>query len=121
MRQIYILSLVILLTGCDIQTKFDSEKWKEYQDLEVYPNREAMLRDIIENKRFIGQDYQIVIDSLGQPENYTDINKNELWYPVIIDYGMDIDPVYIKHLTLTMDSDSIVTKVEIREWKQGEN
>ena len=99
---------------------FDSKKWKAYKDLEVYPHRELMLRDIIDNKRLIGLRYQPVIDSLGQPENYTDKKENELWYPVTVDYGTDIDPVYLKHLMLTMNNDSTVGKVEIREWRAGD-
>ena len=77
-----------------------------------------MLQDIVENKRLIGLKYQTVIDSLGQPENYVDKKEKELWYPVTVDYGTDIDPVYTKHLTLTMNNDSTVEMVEIREWKK---
>ena len=77
-----------------------------------------MLRDIVENERLIGLKYQSIIDSLGQHENWIEKNENELWYPVTVDYGTDIDPVYTKHLTLTMDNDSTVVKVEIKEWKK---
>lgn len=118
MRLAYIPIILIILTSCETQIKFDSSKWKEYRDLEVYPYRESMLRDIIDNKRLTGQKYQSVIDSLGQPANYADKKENELWYPVIVDYGTDIDPVYTKHLTVTMSNDSTVEKVEIREWRQ---
>lgn len=94
--------------------------WKEYRDLDAYPYRELMLRDILDNKKFLGQKYQTVIDSLGQPENWTSKKENELWYSVAIDYGSDIDPVYTKHLTLTMDIDSTIEKVAIREWRKGD-
>ncbi len=120
MRLICILTFLIILTSCEKQITFDSKKWKVYKDLEVYPHRELMLRDIIDNKRLIGLSYQSVIDSLGQPENYTDKKENQLWYPVIVDYGSDIDPVYLKRLMLTMNNDSTVEKVEIIEWKTGD-
>lgn len=106
------------MTGCENQLKFDSRKWKEYRDIESYPNRQLMLRDIVENKRFIGLSYKSIIDSLGQPENYVDNETNELWYLVTTDYGTDIDPVYTKHLVLTIDNDSTVTTVNIKEWNK---
>jgi KaiC/GvpD/RAD55 family RecA-like ATPase len=110
------LTILALLTSCDKQLDFDSTKWKEHGDLDQYPFRESMLRDVLENKKFIGQKYKLVCDSLGQPELWTDKRENELWYSVTVDYGSDIDPVYTKHLVLTMDIDSTITNAEIREW-----
>lgn len=104
--------------SCESQLTFDSKKWKAYRDLDQYPFRELMLRDIVENKRLIGLRYQSVVDSLGRPENCTDKKGEELWYPVTVDYGSDIDPVYTKHLTLTLNTDSTVESVEIREWRK---
>jgi hypothetical protein len=118
MRLIFILTLLTTLTSCENQLKFDSGKWKEYKDLDSYPYRELMLRDIVDNKRLIGLSYQSIIDSLGQPENYVDKRVNELWYSVTTDYGTDIDPVYTKHLVLTIDNDSTIRTVDIKEWKK---
>jgi hypothetical protein len=117
MRLIYILILLTIFTSCKNEIKFDSKKWKTYADLDQYPYRESMLGDIVDNDRLMGLKYQTVIDSLGQPENYWDKKENELWYSVTVDYGTDIDPVYTKHLTVTIGSDSTVEKVEIKEWK----
>ncbi len=118
MRLICILTILTILTSCENQLKFDSKKWNEYQDLEVYPYRELMLRDIVDNKRLLGLKYQSIIDSLGLPEKYIDKAENELWYLVTVNYGTDIDPVYTKHLTLTVNGDSIVDKVEVKEWRK---
>ncbi len=85
--------------------------------MDYYLYRDLMLRDIVDNKRFIGQKFKIVTDSLGQPENYTDKKENELWYLVTTEYG-GIDPVYTKHLVLTLDKDSTVDKLDIVEWKK---
>lgn len=106
------------LTSCETQLAFDGKKWKQYRDLDQHPFRESMLQDLVDNKRLIGLKYQTVIDSLGQPENIVDKKVNELWYQVTVDYGTDIDPVYTKHLTLTINNDSTVEMVEIREWKK---
>ena len=56
--------------SCENQLKFDSKKWMEYQDLDTYPYRDLMLRDIIDNNRLVGQKYQTIIESLGQPEEW---------------------------------------------------
>jgi hypothetical protein len=118
MRLLLILTFLTILTSCENQLKFDSGKWKEYEDLNSYPYRQLMLRDIVENNRLIGLSYQSIIDSLGQPQNYSDKKLNELWYMVTTKYGTDIDPVYAKYLVLTIDNDSTVTKVDINEWKK---
>lgn len=118
MRLIFILTLLTILTSCENQLKFDSGKWKEHKDLDSYPYRELMLRDIVENKRLIGLNFKSIIDSLGQPESYVDKGVNELWYSVTTDYGTDIDPVYTKHLVLTIDNDSTIATVDIKEWKK---
>lgn len=112
-------TLAFLLTSCQSDLKFEGRKWKEERDLEFYPFREQMLNDIIQNKRFVGLSYRTAFDSLGQPENYNMKKDNELWYSVTTEYGT-IDPVYTKHLVLTLDKDSTIKKIEVREWKRFE-
>lgn len=118
MKSIYICILLTILTSCKNELAFDSEKWNEQTDVGIYPNRELMLRDIIENKKLIGFTYKAIFDSLGQPENYSNRRMNEIWYSVTVNYGIDIDPVYSKDLLLTFGKDSTVYKVEIREWRK---
>ena len=112
-----LLTLTSILIGCQSEIKFESKKWKEGGDLDFYPYRQSMLKDIVENKRFVGLSYATVLDSLGQPENYDMKKENELWYSVTVEYG-GIDPVYTNHLILTLGNDSTIEKVEAREWKK---
>jgi len=74
-----------------------------------------MLEDIIHNKKFIGLNYRQLIDSLGEPNG---IEDSLIYYDIVTDYGMDIDPVYSKDLVLTFDGDSVIRAMEIREWKK---
>ncbi len=113
-RTIFILVL-ILGTSCDNQTTFDSEKWKIEEDLRTYPFREKMVDDIIQNKKFIGLNFSQILDSLGQP---TLLENMQIFYLVKTDYGTDIDPVYSRDLVLTINKDSVVTGVSIKEWKK---
>lgn len=115
-----IIGFIMILSSCGNHARFDSALWKQYSDLDAYPDRESMLKDLVENRELIGLSFDTVIDSLGQPEKYASSGKNELWYPVTIDYGSDIDPVYTKHLVLTVTNDSLVHAVDIREWRRGD-
>ena len=108
-----IVTILLLTTSC--QQKFNSEKWKIEEDLRTYPFREAMLADIVENKKFIGLPFAQIVDSLGQP---TSAENGQLFYIIKEDYGFDIDPVYTKDLVLTIDKDSLVTDVRIKEWRK---
>lgn len=122
MRFIRPFALLVILTACSAgQMPFDSEKWQEEADVKLYPYRERMLEDIINNKRLAGLSRQDITALLGEPENYSDTNENELWYVVDLEYGMDIDPIHIKHLVLTLDADSIVQKVEVRVYSGYES
>ena len=104
---------LILTTSC--QERFDSEKWKIEGDLKSYPFREAMLDDIIKNKKFIGLNSIQIRESLGQPNR---IEDGYIFYSITTDYGSDIDPVDTKDLILTVDKDSIIVNVRVIEWRK---
>lgn len=106
---------MILWTSCGNQTTFDSKKWKIEEDLRTFPFRETMVDDIIINKKFVGLSFKQILDSLGQPNQ---INEGQIFYSVKVDYGSDIDPIYTKDLVLTVDKDSLVTEVQIKEWRK---
>ena len=74
-----------------------------------------MVDDIIQNKKFIGLNFSQILDSLGQP---TLLENMQIFYLVKTDYGTDIDPVYSRDLVLTINKDSVVTGVSIKEWKK---
>lgn len=115
MRSIFILTLLTILVSCETQIKFDSRKWKELQDFDNYPYRELMLHDMVDNRKFIGFSFDQIIDSLGQP---TALENAQLFYSIKAEYGSDIDPVYAKDLVLTIDQDSIVTHINVKEWRK---
>jgi hypothetical protein len=118
MKSIYFLGVMLALASCESNLDFDSDKWKVETGLETYPYRERMLHDIVDNKRLGRLRYKSIIDSLGRPENY-EIKNNELWYLVKIKYGT-LDPVYTKHLVLTLNADSTIKSAEVREWRKWE-
>lgn len=113
--RIFLTIGVMLILTASCQHKFNSEKWKTKEDLQTFPYREAMLSDIIENNKFIGLPFRQVLDSLGKPSG---VENKQLYYSIKTDYGRDVDPIYSKKLVLTIDKDSVVTEIEIKEWKK---
>lgn len=105
----------MLLSVCTPQKTFNITEWQAKGDLETYPNRKAMLNDLITHYQLKGLSYKQLIDLIGKPEDYADSKPNTLYYLIVIDYGRDIDPVYIKHLVITLGADSIVTGFKIEE------
>jgi hypothetical protein len=46
-----ILTICILVTGCKNEIPFDKTGWAVQGDLEMYPNRDRMLNDLIKNQK----------------------------------------------------------------------
>lgn len=107
----------VLVCACNCDRKFDKRFWQQKGDLDIYPKREKMLNDLVNNHQLKGLTYKQVIDLLGKPERYSDEEPNTATYNIVTDYGLDIDPVYLKHLEVKFSSDSFVTDVNIREIK----
>lgn len=76
-----------------------------------------MLNDLINSHQLKGLPYKQLIDLLVEPERYSDEEQNAATYNLAIDYGRDIDPIYIKYFEVKFSSDNIVTDMNIREVK----
>jgi len=114
-----IVTLVILLIGfsCTRNIKFDKTKWQVFIDGQ-YPNRRAMLKDLTTNYKLKGLSYNQLIDLIGEPVKYMNEDSNKIFYPVLEDYGSDIDPVHTIDLTIKLGADSTVSDYNIEEWKR---
>jgi len=104
-----------LLTACyqykrPESVKFDKHEWSIGGDGIVYPNRDKMLDDLLQNHNLKGLTYKQLIDTLGQPPDYDNI------YEIVVYYKNDIDPRHVKVLEFTFDKDSIVAN-----WKLIKN
>lgn len=109
--------LMLPFSYCTQNKKFDKTGWQEKGDLYIYPNRNAMLQDLTANHQLKGLSYKQLIDLLGEPEAYTGTKPYTVYYNVVTDYGADIDPVYVKHLILSLSTDSTVLDFKIEEIK----
>ncbi len=108
--------LTFLLSSCTNEIKFDKTKWDKQPDLGFTPPyRNKMLPDLTKNYKLVGLKYSQLIEILGKP-NFVD--KNSLGYAIIIDYGHDIDPIYTKNLYFTISKDSLITSLQVEEWKK---
>jgi hypothetical protein len=113
-----LLFIIVLFASCyNIQQeKFDKVAWSESEDPAFPPShRKNMIKDITSNYKLIGIKYNDLVRLLGVP-NFR--NSGIIGYDVDIDYGSDIDPVYIKNLLFTFSKDSVITSFKIHEWKK---
>ena len=117
MKFTIITIFALLVVACNQTQKFDKSAWREKGDLNIYPNRDKMSKDLMNHHQLKGLTYKQIIDLLGEPEKYSDEEPNTATYNIVTDYGKDIDPVYIKNLEVKFSTDSIATDVNIKEIK----
>lgn len=111
--------LCVILPACrphPFKTKFNKAKWNEKNDWE-YPNRAAVLDDLLKYHQIKGLTYKQQTIQIGEPMRNDD-DLTHPYYDIIVDFGSDIDPVYTKVLSITLNKDSVVTGYEVKEWRQ---
>lgn len=118
MKFIIIALLFFSIASCNSNKKFDKVKWQEQGDLKIYTYRKSMLKDLTKNYKLTGLSYRQLINLIGEPEKYSDKEKDMVYYEIETDYGNDIDPVYTKTLQLKLTKDSTVESFIIKEWKK---
>lgn len=119
-----LLVLSICLTGCDRAVPFEKSGWQKKFDGD-YPNRDAMVQDLLDNHTtLVGLTTRSMTDLLGEEDRVDLVGKPKaegrkyMTYQVLEEFGWNIDPVHTKYLVLEYNEDSIVTKVDLLEWKQ---
>ncbi|MBZ5857754.1 hypothetical protein [Flavihumibacter profundi] len=111
------LFFISFSVACQSIQEFDKAKWNEVGDLMTFPNRNSMLSDLTDNYNLKTMSYSQVIRLLGQPQ-YVQENGSVIQYDIDKKYGTDIDPVYIKTMTVSFNTNLTVQKVEIKEWRK---
>ncbi len=101
--------IALFFAACSGHKKFDRENW-DYGDGLEFPNRDAMLDDLLKSYKLKGLKYQEVIHLLHRPQQSS---ATEMVY--------DIDEIskkgkttYVKKLILSL-KDSVVTDVKVYE------
>ena len=106
-KYIFLILVVTIFSNCKYykkqdDIKFNKNGWNFYGDGIVYPNRDIMLNDLLKNHKLKGLSYKQLIEKLGKSPDY------DLIYEIVVFYGYDIDPEYVKILEFKLDKDSIV-------------
>jgi hypothetical protein len=102
-----------IIAGCSNEMAFDREKWLVVDDL-MYPYRERMVADLLKRYPLKGLTYSQVVDLLGKPEGGEPLYP---FYTIRVEYGTNIDPVYVKNLELSLDASAKVVECGVREYK----
>lgn len=113
---IYSVTLTILiilffsLRGKISGEKFNSEKWKnaDFKLEENWSIRWDMMNSLRNENELIGKTYDEIIRILGKPDDET---ENELYYNL----GYTGNGINTGNLTIEIDEERIVTKIEVRE------
>lgn len=100
----------------NIESKFDTQKWKEKDKMGYNNHRNEMLQDLVRNYSLTGKHYNDIVSLLGNTKIYMHKGKLMATYNVFTDFGTDIDPVYTKSMYFYFNNDSIVTSYEVYEW-----
>lgn len=108
-----LLLLVVMFVSCYNQIEFKKVGWMEKDDLNNYPKREKMLENLMENHNLHRLPYIQVVDLLGEPENYSDIEAGVIYYNIRTEYS-GIDPVNVKELKIWLDENKKVKRYIIR-------
>ena len=113
-----LLFICVLLFGCESDVKFDNTKWLQTNDLQQYPYRSSMLKDLTSNYKLKGLSYSQLIELIGELQKNLVTDSMQIYYPILTDYGSDIDPVHTISLEIVLNKDSIVNDYKIEEWKK---
>lgn len=114
MKRFGFLALIVLLASCG--QRFDKNGWNIHGDMGTWPNRNEMLNDLLKNHQLKGLTYHQLVETVGKPE--IDINDPyKAYYDVDIKFAGGTSPVYNKYLIMRMSKDSVITSVEVKEWK----
>jgi hypothetical protein len=112
-RLLWLFLSLILLTFFGCKQKFSKVGWNDGDGV-FYANRDAMLDDLLETHPLKGLTYHQLVNLLGEPMKNDSL---KVFYEIKVKYDV-IDPVYSKDLICSLNKDSIITKVEIKEWKK---
>jgi hypothetical protein len=113
------LNLLMFLSSCEQERKFDKKTWCSYSDLDLHEERNKMIDDLLENYDLKGMTTKDVQEFFGYIENIDTLNKPfNIQYNVFTDYGWDIDPVHTKTLMIYLNDDFKVKSVKLSEWKR---
>ena len=112
----YSIVIVLFLNACKDEMKFNKSDWNTSNDI-VFPPpcRERMLKDLTSNYQLTGLKCAKLLELLGKPNG---ADSCSLFYDIEIDYGHDIDPVYVKSLNFKFSKDSVISSYSIEEYKK---
>ena len=82
MKVFIIFIATIFFASCNTNQKFDKSKWQEQGDLRIYTHRKSMLNDLTKNYTLTGLSYRLLINLIGEPENYNDKEKDIVYYEI---------------------------------------
>ena len=112
-RFIIVFALIsALLFGCASKLKFDRDGWNDGDGI-IFPNRYAMVDDLLATHKFVGQKFNNVVGLLHWPDRFS---RDSLTFHYEIQRKMSgVDTMFTQNLVFTQRKDSVITSVKITE------
>lgn len=109
---------ILFFSSCSFnQEKYNKQKWNLKDDVGYYSYRDPMLKDLLKNHKIKGLNITELETLFGKIE-IDSLNKKEILFNIVVDFGWDIDPVYTKDLIIILDKNSIAKDYKIIEWNK---
>ncbi|CAM3153324.1 hypothetical protein PASE110613_17875 [Paenibacillus sediminis] len=87
---------------------FEHEKWIDAEEHASWKMRKAMAQDLINRQILDNKNRNQIVDLLGEPEVFSDVPENEMYYTIEEDYGHDIDPIKLEYLVVKLQTNEKV-------------
>jgi hypothetical protein len=112
-RLLLLIFLPLLLIGFGCKQKFNRTGWDNGDGL-YYPERDAMLDNLLKEHPLKGLKYQEMVALLGKPRENDSVS---VYYNVKVKFD-PVNPIYAKDLVCYFNKDSVITRITIKEWKK---
>jgi len=96
---------------------FESVQWVDAGKGGNWRIRTRMAEDLIYHKLILAKTRREVVAMLGEPEKYSDINENQLYYTIREEWS-GVDPVRIDSLLITTDKNDQAATAVITVFKR---
>jgi len=109
--------LFAALSLYSIHKAFERVRWLDAGKEGNWRIRTRMAEDLISRKLILAKTRREVVAMLGEPEEYSDIKENQLYYTIREEWS-GIDPVRIDNLLITTDKNDRAATAVITVFKR---
>jgi len=112
-----LLAALSLYSIYKMPVAFERVRWLDAGKEDNWRIRTRMAEDLISRKLILAKTRREVVAMLGEPEKYSDIKENQLYYTIREEWS-GVDPVRIDSLLITTDKNDQAATAVITVFKR---